>query len=1112
MSRLLASLLGFVIASLLASCGDDDVPSDSGTGSDARVVCVDDGECDDGLFCNGAERCAPGPGAGARGCVVAASPCGAAECDEAADRCDVDCSNPDADGDGAIAVACGGDDCDDTDADIGPDQSEICDPEGVDEDCDPTTVGTRDADGDGAVDSACCNGASCGLDCDDAAADVLPGATEACNERDDDCDGSVDEGLILERYLPDTDRDGFGDAEGAAVMACARPDDYAANDLDCDDTDVDVAPGAAERCNGEDDDCDGTIDELEDNVFYRDADGDGWGVSSDSVTTDGCVPPSGYVGRVGDCDDGEATTNPGATERCNGIDDDCSLLAAPGGPDLAEDADGDLHAPLGATCDGGFPKDDCDDTRATIFLGADELCSGFDEDCDGTTDEGSDAQCPTGTCDSGCVVDRTLDMQSEAVCAVRGGAAYCWGEGPGLPEQSNLVLEAGVELLEGRPRRIATLSSLRSIGTSGGFGCAVQNDRTVVCWGLNHRGQLGAGDTAGRDAPVAVAGLADVVQLAVGDLSSCALSADGSVRCWGGNEDGQIGDGTTDDRSRPTLVRTLDRVVEIAAYGYTFCARRFEGSVWCWGDGGIGDGTGFDRLLPVRVIATGARRLVGGGNASGSAMCALLADGWSCWGFHPTLGVAGEGLAPEPLVAASGVRLPAHSDDSVACAILTDGTVGCWGNDDSRVGGPVIGGPPSDVALPVSGLTDVVDLQCGSDVCCAFDGATWTCFGLGNALAMGDGPRERGPFRTVDALFSPRAVAFGRAAGCAVDASGTLSCFGAATSRSLGFVPGGSSWVYPEPVEVPLPFEAVDVRTYEYRFCALGAGGQVACWGGDDAPGDGTTVGAATPRVVDATSMGAVSAIAVGLDFSCAIASADGSAWCWGPASGTRTGLCGDGGTGCVRPVQVDGARSYTAIHAGRSHVCARTSSGELWCWGFAGTVGALGDGTTAWATRPVRSGTFDDVIDVQTGRVHTCVLRAGGGVSCVGGGSEGQLGVDVSSSLTYVDVPGLSGITALRCHSNSCFARRGDGTWVGWGADRGLLGVDGALVEERPGPVGAAYGATGELWSGVWSACVDGGAALSCWGTAGSALFGGPLTSGVRQRALPTRGVPALP
>ena len=935
------SILLLAFASSLASgCGDDDGPaSDSGPESDVRVVCVDDVACDDGLFCNGAERCTPSAaGADARGCVMAASACGAGDCDEAADRCDVDCSNPDADGDGAAAVACGGDDCDDSDPTIGPDQTEICDEAGVDEDCDSTTIGMRDADGDGVVDAACCNGATCGLDCDDAAADVLPGATEACNERDDDCDGSVDEGLILERFWPDADRDGFGD--GVAVMACARPDGFASNDLDCDDDDVDVSPGAAERCNGEDDDCDGTVDELEGNVFYRDADGDGWGVSSDSVTIDGCEAPEGYVGRVGDCDDAAASTNPGATERCNGVDDDCSLVVGPGGVVASEDADGDEHAPLGAACEGGYPKDDCDDTRATVFEGADELCSGLDEDCDGMTDEGTDVQCASGTCEAGCVVDRELDLQGEGACAIRAGAAYCWGEGPGFSGQSNLVLEADDDMLESRPRRIATLSSLRSIGTSSAFACAVQVDRTVVCWGSNHRGQLGVGDTSRRDTPVVVAGLANVIQLAVGDVSSCALSADGDVRCWGGNFAGQIGDGTTEERSRPTRVLGLNRVVEVAVSGYTFCARRFDGSVHCWGGGAVGDGSDLDRATPVRVIDSGARRLVGGADGLRNAMCALLADGWSCWGLHSTLGVVGDGRSPAPLVAAAGALLPAHSDEAVACAILGDRTVGCWGNDDSRVGGPVTGGPRSDTALPVPGLVDIVDLHCANDVCCASDGTTWTCFGLGHALAMGDGPRERGPFRTVDTLFSPRAIAFGRESACAVDSAGTLSCFGRAVSGALGFVPGGSSWVYPEPVVVSLPFEAVDVRTYEYRFCALGTDGSVACWGGDAAAGDGST-GVSTPRVVDATSMGTASAIAVGLDFSCAIASSDGAAWCWGPTSGARTGLCGDGGASgvCARcGSQADdatrrsargGATSVHALTTARSGVGASEEPSE---------------------------------------------------------------------------------------------------------------------------------------------------------------------------------------
>ncbi|MCB9611400.1 MAG: hypothetical protein H6721_09040 [Sandaracinus sp.] len=1098
--RLLALLsLGLVLA-----CGDDDGPRVDGGPSSDGGLCSTDDECDDGLYCNGIERCAPGAGADARGCLVEASPCAAGACDEVADRCTDGCAVPDADGDGAAAIACGGTDCDDTNADVGPEATEVCDPDGVDEDCDPATVGERDADGDGVIDAACCNGASCGADCDDSRSDTRPGATEACNERDDDCDGSVDEGLVLERYWPDADRDGFGDPDGESVMACARPDGYSLDDLDCDDGDVDVSPVAAERCNGVDDDCDGTPDDLEGNVFYRDADGDGWGVATDVTTLDGCEPPTGYVGRVGDCDDARASTNPSATEVCNGVDDDCSSLEAPGGPATNEDADGDMHAPLAAACTGGFPKDDCDDTRPTVHLGAVEICSGLDEDCDTRTDEGTDAQCSSGTCASGCVDDRTFAMAHDAACAIHDGAAYCWGEGPGFLGQSNLVLDESDEMREPVARRIGTLSSLQSIAATDVFACAVQSDRLVRCWGWNHRGQLGLADTVRHDTPVVVGGVTDVVQVAVGEMSACALSADGTVRCWGGNIAGQLGVGHFDERLGVAPVSGLDRVVEIAGSGYTFCARRYDGAVHCWGGRAVGDGTGSDRALPVRVIDSGARRLVAGGYADRNAMCAELDDGWSCWGEHFALGTGGNYRSPSPVVAAASPRTLAYADGNVACAILDDATVGCWGADESRVNGPVLASGSFETAVPVSGLADVVELECGADVCCASDGTTWTCFGLWDSLAMGDGPRDVGPFRTVEALWSPRALAFGRAAGCVVDATGALACFGAATSRALGFVPGGAGWVYPEPVPVALPFEVADVRGREYRFCALGVDGRVACWGGDDAPGDGSVTGAATPQLVDASSMGAVSAIAVGDDFTCALASADGRAWCWGgPTSGVRVAVCGDGGTGCPRPVPVLGDRSFTSLAAGTSHTCGRTSAGEVWCWGFAGS-GRLGDGTTTgWSSGPVRAGSFSDVIRIAPASEHTCVLRTGGVVSCVGRGSNGQLGTGTSSSTTFTDVPDTGSATDLVCGVDTCFAQRADGTWVGWGADNGLVG--GATSASRqPAPIAAAYGATSALWLGRHTVCSSAAGALSCWGVS--------VSAGRNQRALPTRGTPIFP
>lgn len=122
------------------------------------------------------------------------------------------CVSADGDGDGHRSIVCGGDDCDDADPNRYPGNTELCDADDHDEDCDPLTFGARDGDGDGANDAACCNldatGARhCGSDCDDADARFSPGAPgtcglcplpsqgpELCNGLDDDCNGSVDDG------------------------------------------------------------------------------------------------------------------------------------------------------------------------------------------------------------------------------------------------------------------------------------------------------------------------------------------------------------------------------------------------------------------------------------------------------------------------------------------------------------------------------------------------------------------------------------------------------------------------------------------------------------------------------------------------------------------------------------------------------------------------------------------------------------------------------------------------------------------------------------------------------------------------------------------------------
>ena len=133
---------------------------------------------------------------------------------------------------------------------------------------DGTTDGTTlvDADGDGFDES---------VDCDDEDASINPDAEEVCDGADNNCDGYIDED-VLETWYLDNDGDSYGSAI-SAVEACTAPDGYVADGGDCDDFDDTTYPDAAERCDEVDNDCDNEVDEDVQDVWYVDADGDGFG-------------------------------------------------------------------------------------------------------------------------------------------------------------------------------------------------------------------------------------------------------------------------------------------------------------------------------------------------------------------------------------------------------------------------------------------------------------------------------------------------------------------------------------------------------------------------------------------------------------------------------------------------------------------------------------------------------------------------------------------------------------------------------------------------------------------------------------------------------------------
>ncbi len=294
-------------------------------------------------------------------------------------------------------------DCDDANMAVNPGAPEICD--GIDNNCDgrtdePSTF-YHDADGDGygnMLDSIRdCNAPELyvanGNDCDDANAAIHPGAAETCNGVDDDCDGLVDEG-VQTTFFYDADGDGYGNGYDS-IQSCSAPAQFVTNNSDCNDTNAAIHPGAAETCNGIDDDCDGLIDEDVPLITcYRDRDGDGYGISTDSIMN--CFLPPNYAVIKGDCNDGNASVHPGAPEVCNGLDDNCDGQVDEGVlntyyRDVDGDGYGNINSPLIACSPPpGYVTNalDCKDFNNNIYPGAPEICNGVDDNCDGQVDEG----------------------------------------------------------------------------------------------------------------------------------------------------------------------------------------------------------------------------------------------------------------------------------------------------------------------------------------------------------------------------------------------------------------------------------------------------------------------------------------------------------------------------------------------------------------------------------------------------------------------------------------------------------------------------------------------------------------------------------------------------
>jgi len=344
-----------------------------------------------------------------------------ADCEDPVDyNCDGSVGFADDDNDGWAACV----ECDDSDPAVHPEGTEICN--GIDDDCngltddeDPLLTGAStwygDSDGDGyggqQYEAEACDVPPGYVDnaddCDDLAPLTYPSAAEICDSADNDCDTFVDEGVGSTWYA-DADGDGYGDSLSTSE-SCDMPAGYSPNGDDCDDNSAATSPAAYEVCDGIDNNCDGATDDasaLNTSTWYGDTDGDGYGDPGN--TADACSAPSGFVADSTDCDDAAGSSNPGATESCNGVDDNCDGAVDESTASDATlwyvDLDGDGYgssttsqtacsAPLGYVAD----ATDCDDLEPVSNPAGTEVCDSVnaDEDCDGAADD-ADLEGATG--------------------------------------------------------------------------------------------------------------------------------------------------------------------------------------------------------------------------------------------------------------------------------------------------------------------------------------------------------------------------------------------------------------------------------------------------------------------------------------------------------------------------------------------------------------------------------------------------------------------------------------------------------------------------------------------------------------------------------------------
>lgn len=637
------------------------------------------------------------------------------------------------------------------------------------------------------------------------------------------------------------------------------------------------------------------------------------------------------------------------------------------------------------------------------------------------------------------------------------GDVCCWGDNANAQLGNADVASSVVGV------KIAGVSDVVALSAQESVTCALTESGEVYCWGNTWSEDRSFGVT-----PQRVEGLEDVASISSGYSHTCALTAGGQVYCWGSSYSGLLGDDYAPSGKDPVLIEELSGITAISATDMDNCALRSNGTVACWGSnvyGQLGDGSEIDpddyynySTVPVDVLEISNAVAIAG---SREANCALLSDGsvW-CWGNIPE-SITGAIQSTPVEMTGFGEVTSLVGASSGFCLTRPDATAACWGyNGAGGLGdGTVISSP---TPVPVSGLTDVAVVASSSfasHTCALRDDGSVPCWGDNSSGQLGNG--EVGlsisstPLRVAgNAEFVGLSV--GNNHSCGVTAAGEVSCWG---FNSDGEVGNGQPWLH-QSVPAAIPnLDATAVAAGNGLTCVLRDAGDVACLGYNayGQVGDGTTESRVAPTsVVDLDN---ATNIATGFDVACAVLE-DATVQCWGD---NRQGMFGtnpyieNGVTMSSVPVTVPGVTDAVQVSVGHSSSCALTSAGTVQCWGTAFVLTEEGY-SLVYLSPTVVQGVVG-ATSISSGSDVTCAVLSDQTVKCWGQGGYGVLGMDPpTNSLTPVTIDGLADVAQVAVGYFHVCARRVNGTAACWGTrEHGTLG-DGLPVTYGEYGAGVSY------------------------------------------------------